>query len=109
MRLIPGLSVLNSTQLQLNFGDLAETGQLRFDFDHTIPETAMFNLTIGDQTVDAAGHDHIFIDVSLNGTDLLADFDIYYVFQSKSYRFKHFIQAAKLPHFECARNQPHER
>jgi len=75
-----GLSVLNSTQLQLNFGDLAETGQLRFDFDHTIPETAMFNLTIGDQTVDAAGHDHIFIDVSLNGTDLLADFDIYYVF-----------------------------
>ena len=76
-----GLSVLNSTQLQLNFGDLfAETGQLRFDFDHTIPDTAMFNLTIGDQTVDAAGHDHIFIDVSLNGTDLLADFDIYYVF-----------------------------
>ena len=28
-----GLSVLNSTQLQLNFGDLAETGQLRFDFE----------------------------------------------------------------------------
>ena len=75
-----GLRLKNSTQLQMNFGDLAETGELRFNFDHTIPDSAMFNVTIGDQTVDASGKDHIFIDVSLNGTDLFADFDIYYVF-----------------------------
>ena len=76
-----GLAVFNSTQLHLNFGDLAETGQLRINFDQTIPASAIFNMTVGDQTVDAAGKDHIFIDVSLNGSDLLADFHIYYAFE----------------------------
>ena len=76
-----GLAVFNSTQLHLNFGDLAENGQLRINFDQTIPTSAIFNMTIGDQTVDAAGKDHIFIDVPLNGSDLLADFHIYYAFE----------------------------
>jgi hypothetical protein len=76
-----GLAVFNSTQLHLNFGDLAENGQLRVNFDQTIPTSAIFNMTIGDQTVDAAGKDHIFIDVTLNGSDLLADFHIYYAFE----------------------------
>ena len=76
-----GLAVFNSTQLHLNFGDLAETGQLRINFDQTIPTSAIFNMTIADQTVDAAGKDHIFIDVTLNGSDLLADFHIYYAFE----------------------------
>jgi hypothetical protein len=76
-----GLAVMNSTQLHLNFGDLAETGQVRVNFDQTIPNSAMFNMTIGEETSDAAGTDHIFIDVSLNGTDLLADFHIYYAFE----------------------------
>ena len=76
-----GLAVFNSTQLHLNFGDLAETGQLRINFDQTIPTSAIFNMTIGDQTVDAAGKDHISIDVTLNGSDLLADFHIYYAFE----------------------------
>ena len=76
-----GLAVMNNTQLHLNFGDLAETGQLRVNFDQTIPDSAMFNITIGEQTSDAVGSDHVFIDVSLNGTDLLADFYIYYAFE----------------------------
>ena len=76
-----GLAVMNNTQLHLNFGDLAETGQLRVDFDQTIPSSAMFNMSIGEQTADAAGTDHIFIDIPLNGTDLVADFDIYYAFE----------------------------
>jgi len=79
-----GLAVFNSTQLHLNFGDLAENGQLRINFDQTIPTSAIFNMTIGDQTVDAAGKDHIFIDVPLNGSDLLADFHIYYAFEIHS-------------------------
>ena len=74
------LNVLNNTQLNLNFGDLADSGQLRINFAQTIPESAMFNMTIGEETVDAAGQNHIFIDVSLNGTDLVADFDIFYAF-----------------------------
>ncbi len=79
-----GLAVFDNpqskTQLHMNFGDLAESGQLRFDFGQMIPASAMFNITIGEQTIDAAGKDHIFIDVSLNGSDLLADFDIFYPF-----------------------------
>ena len=74
------LNVLNNTQLDLNFGDLANSGQLRINFAQTIPASAMFNITVGEETVDAAGQDHIFIDVSLNGTDLVVDFDIYYAF-----------------------------
>ena len=76
-----GLAVMNNTQLHLNFGDLAETGQVRVNFDQTIPNSAMFNVTIGEETSDAVGSDHVFIDVSLNGTDLLADFHIYYAFE----------------------------
>lgn len=76
-----GIAIMNNTQLHLNFGDLAESGQLRVDFDQTIPNSAMFNMTIGEQTSDAAGSDHIFIDVSLNGTDLLVDFHVYYAFE----------------------------
>ena len=75
-----GLVVQNDTQLNLNFGDLADSGQLRVNFDHTISESAMFNMTIGEETVDAAGHNHIFIDVTLNGTDLVVDFNIYHPF-----------------------------
>ena len=63
-----GLAIMNDTQLHMNFGDLAESGQLRIDFNQVIPESAMFNVTIGEQTSDAAGSDHIFIDVSLNGS-----------------------------------------
>jgi hypothetical protein len=76
-----GLAIMNDTQLHMNFGDLAESGQLRIDFNQVIPESAMFNVTIGEQTSDAAGSDHIFIDVSLNGSDLLADFYTYYAFE----------------------------
>jgi len=76
-----GLAIMNNTQLHLNFGDLAESGQLRIDFDQTIPESAMFNMTIGEETSNAAGKDHIFIDVSLNGSDLLADFYTYHFFE----------------------------
>jgi len=75
-----GLIVNNNTQLHMNFGDLTESGELRINFDQTIPESAMFNMTIGDQTSDAAGKDHIFIDASLNGSDLLADFYINYTY-----------------------------
>ena len=56
-----GLAVMNNTQLHLNFGDLAETGQLRVNFDQTIPDSAMFNMTIGEQTSDAAGSDHVSV------------------------------------------------
>ncbi len=76
-----GIAIMNNTQLHLNFGDLAESGQLRVDFDQTIPNSAMFNMTVGEETIDAVGSDHIYIDVSLNGTDLLADFYVYYAFE----------------------------
>jgi len=75
-----GLVVDDDTELHMNFGDLAESGQLRINFNQVISESSLFNITIGEQTIDAAGKDHIFIDVSLNGSDLLAHFNTYYVF-----------------------------
>jgi len=75
-----GLIINNDTQLHMNFGNLAESGQLRIEFDQTIPESAMLNVTVGEQTSDAAGKKFILIDVTLNGSDLLADINIYYTY-----------------------------
>jgi len=73
-----GLVVDDDTELHMNFGDLAESGQLRINFNQVISESSLFNISIGEQTIDATGKDHIFIDVSLNGSDLLAYFHTYY-------------------------------
>ena len=69
------------TELHLNFGDLADTGQVRINFDQTIPDTAMLNVTVGDSTIDAVGSDHVSIDASLNGSDIVVELHTYYVFQ----------------------------
>ena len=78
-----GLLVYNATELHLNFGDLSETGQVRINLDHVIPETAMFNITIGDETRNAVGLDHVDIPAALNGTTLLVEFHIYYFFATQ--------------------------
>ena len=78
-----GLLVYNNTELHLNFGDLSETGQVRINFDHTIPESAMFNVTIGEETIDAVGADHVDIPAALNGTHLVVEFHIYYFFATQ--------------------------
>lgn len=78
-----GLLVYNATELHLNFGDLSETGQVRINLDHVIPETAMFNITIGDETRNAVGFDHVDIPAPLNGTTLLVEFHIYYFFATQ--------------------------
>ena len=74
------LTLTNSSQLHLNFGDLAETGTLLFTFDQTISTSAMMNITVGDQTVDAAGQDTVSIEAPLDGTDIVVDFHIYHAF-----------------------------
>lgn len=78
-----GLLVYNDTEINLNFGDLSETGQVRIHLDHVIPSTAMFNITIGDETRDAVGLDQVDIPASLNGTPLTVEFDIYYFFSTQ--------------------------
>jgi hypothetical protein len=74
------LTLTNSSQLHLNFGDLAETGTIQFNFQETVSTSAMMNITVGDQTVDAAGQDTVSIEVPLDGTDIVVDFYIYHVF-----------------------------
>ena len=74
------LTLTNSSQLHLNFGDLAETGTIQFNFQETVSTPAMMNITVGDQTVDAAGQDTVSIEVPLDGTDIVVDFYIYHVF-----------------------------
>jgi hypothetical protein len=74
------LTLTNSSQLHLNFGDLAETGTIQFNFQETVSTSAMMNITVGDQTVDAAGQDTVSMEVPLDGTDIVVDFYIYHVF-----------------------------
>ena len=74
------LTLTNSSQLHLNFCDLAETGTIQFNFQETVSTSAMMNITVGDQTVDAAGQDTVSIEVPLDGTDIVVDFYIYHVF-----------------------------
>lgn len=78
-----GLLVYNETELYLNFGDLSETGKVRINFDHTIPETAMFNVTIGNETQNAVGADHVDITAALDGTPLVVEFHVYYFFATQ--------------------------
>ena len=78
-----GLLIYNDTEINLNFGDVAETGQVRINLDHVIPETAMFNITIGDETRDAVGSDYVDIPAPLNGTPLVVEFYVYYFFASQ--------------------------
>ena len=78
-----GLLIYNDTTLNLDFGDLSETGQVRINFDHTIPETAQLNVTIGDETRDAVGSDFVDIPAPLNGTPLVVEFNIYYFFATQ--------------------------
>jgi hypothetical protein len=75
--------VYNDTEINLNFGDLSETGQVRIHLDHVIPSTAMFNITIGNETRDAVGLDQVDIPASLDGTPLVVEFDIYYFFSTQ--------------------------
>jgi hypothetical protein len=78
-----GLLVYDDTEINLNFGDLSETGQVRIHLDHVIPSTAMFNITIGNETRDAVGLDQVDIPANLNGTPLVVEFDIYYFFSTQ--------------------------
>ena len=74
------LSLTNTSQLHLNFGDLAESGQLLLVFAETVSDSAMMNITVGDETVDAAGKDSVSIEVPLDGSDILVDFYIYHAY-----------------------------
>ena len=76
-----GLLVNNmNANLELNFGDIAETGvvQLLFDHEITTGDTGWFNVTMGDTTVDARGSDSVQFDAPLNATNLTVTFDAYY-------------------------------
>ena len=64
--------------LTLNFGDLADVGVLQLKFDHVVAEGAKMEVTMGEQTVNASGHDIVQFDAPLNGTDLTLTFDSYY-------------------------------
>ena len=64
--------------LTLNFGDLADEGVVQLKFDHVINAESKFNVTIGNETINASGEELVQFDVPLNGTDLVVSFDSYY-------------------------------
>ena len=63
--------------LKLNFGDLADNGVVQIMFDHTIGD-AKFNVSLGNETINASGTNIVQFDAPLNGTELVVMFDSLY-------------------------------
>lgn len=68
----------------LNFGDLGQDGIVQLKFDHDIPSNTLFNITMGNVTVNASasmqqtGTTIIEFDANFTGEDLIVSFDTYY-------------------------------
>lgn len=69
---------LPTTAVTVNFGDLAETGAVQLQFDHTIASGVNFNVSLGDETRNLSGEDSVQFNAPLNGTSLTFTFTSYY-------------------------------
>lgn len=69
---------LPTTAVTVNFGDLAETGAVQLQFDHTIASGVNFNVSLGDETRNLSGEDSVQFNAPLNGTNLTFTFTSYY-------------------------------
>ena len=67
-----------TTAVTVNFGDLAETGVVQLQFDHTIASGVNFNVSLGDETRNLSGEDSVQFNAPLNGTSLTFTFTSYY-------------------------------
>ena len=67
-----------TTAITVNFGDLAETGVVQLQFDHTIASGVNFNVSLGDETQNLSGEDSVQFNAPLNGTSLTFTFTSYY-------------------------------
>ena len=67
-----------TTAITVNFGDLAETGVVQLQFDHTIASGVNFNVSFGDETQNLSGEDSVQFNAPLNGTSLTFTFTSYY-------------------------------
>jgi len=70
--------------VSLNFGDIGQEGIVQLKFDHSIPIDTLFNITLGDTTVNAStsmqasGTTIIEFDANFSGENLVISFDSYY-------------------------------
>ena len=68
----------------LNFGDLGQEGVIQLKLDHTIPSDTLFNISMGNVTVNAStsmaqsGTSIIEFAANFSGDDLIVSFDTYY-------------------------------
>lgn len=69
---------LPTTTVSVNFGNLSETGVVQLQFDHTIPANTLFNVTLGNTTVSAAGESNVQFNTPLEGETLTFTFTSYY-------------------------------
>ena len=67
-----------TTSVTVNFGDLADTGVVQLQFDHTIAAGVDFNVSLGDETQNLSGLDTVQFNAPLNGTNLTFTFTSYY-------------------------------
>ena len=67
-----------TTAITVNFGDLAETGVVQLQFDHTIASGVNFNVSLGDETQNLSGQDSVQFNAPLNGSSLTFTFTSYY-------------------------------
>ena len=70
--------------VSLDFGDIGQEGIVQLKFDHSIPIDTLFNITLGDTTVNAStsmqasGTTIIEFDANFSGENLVISFDSYY-------------------------------
>ena len=70
--------------VSLNFGNIGQEGVIQLKFDHSIPTNTLFNITLGETTVNAStsmqasGTTIIEFDANFSGDNLVVSFDTYY-------------------------------
>ena len=70
--------------VSLNFGNIGQEGVIQLKLDHSIPADTLFNITLGETTVNAStsmqasGTTIIEFDANFSGDNLVISFDTYY-------------------------------
>ena len=70
--------------VSLNFGNIGQEGIIQLKFDHSIPADTLFNITLGETTVNASmsmqasGNAIVEFDANFSGENLVISFDTYY-------------------------------
>lgn len=69
---------LPTTSVSVQFGNLSDDGVVQLHFDHTIPANTLFNVSLGNTTINASGESTVQFNTPLDGESLTFTFTSYY-------------------------------